>query len=180
MIEKPTKSSDLQSKAREEHLNGNSSKAILLLTEAIQQDSSNLDVAMDMVQVFLDIGELEQAISLFSKFPDTIVETSMGNSLNTQINLKILASKTEGKDSLRERIFTEPENMQAKFDLAICYFSEHNIESGMDQLFVIMEKDSEFKEGAAKEMIITVANMLEQTDIELSKSYRNKLANLTN
>ena len=50
----------------------------------------------------------------------------------------------------------------------------------MDQLFVIMEKDSAFKEGAAKEMIITVANMLEQTDIELSKSYRNKLANLTN
>ena len=52
MTEKPTKSSDLQSKAREEHLNGNSSKAILLLTEAIQEDSSNLDVAMDMVQVF--------------------------------------------------------------------------------------------------------------------------------
>ena len=77
MIEKPTKSSDLQSQAREEHLNGNSSKAILLLTEAIQEDSSNLDVAMDMVQVFLDIDELEQAISLFSKFPDTIVETSM-------------------------------------------------------------------------------------------------------
>jgi len=43
-----------------------------------------------------------------------------------------------------------------------------------------MEKDSAFKEGAAKEMIITVANMLEQTDMELSKSYRNKLANLTN
>ena len=64
MTEKPTKSSDLQSQAREHHLNGNSSKAILLLTEAIQEDSSNLDVAMDMVQVFLDIDELEQAISL--------------------------------------------------------------------------------------------------------------------
>ena len=104
MIEKSTKSSDLQSQAREEHLNGNSSKAILLLTEAIQEDSSNLDVAMDMVQVFLDIDELEQAISLFSKLPDAIAETPMGNSLNTQINLKTLASKTEGKDSLRERI----------------------------------------------------------------------------
>jgi hypothetical protein len=45
-------------------------------------------------------------------------------------------------------------------------------------LFFIQENDAEFKEGAAKEMIGMVCNMLEGTNPEQAKLYRQRLANL--
>lgn len=45
--------------AREKHLAGDTSAAILMLSEAIKQDPSNTRIAMDMVQIFIDINELE-------------------------------------------------------------------------------------------------------------------------
>lgn len=37
----------------------------MLLTQAIQMDSGNTRVAMDMVQIFLDMGELDSDSNLF-------------------------------------------------------------------------------------------------------------------
>ena len=53
-------------------MTGNTQQAILLLTQAIQSDPSNLRVALDMVQIFLDIEEWEQAKSLFARLPDKV------------------------------------------------------------------------------------------------------------
>ena len=43
---------------------------ILLLTQAIQQDPANTRIAMDMLQIFIDTGRLDQAKPLFNKLPD--------------------------------------------------------------------------------------------------------------
>jgi putative thioredoxin len=40
------------------------------LTQAIPSHPSNGRVALDMVQIFLDIGEIEQAQSLFDRLPE--------------------------------------------------------------------------------------------------------------
>jgi thioredoxin-like negative regulator of GroEL len=55
--------------------------------------------------------------------------------------------------SCSENKQTAPNDYQAYFDLAVCLFSEHDIERGIEALFFIQENDAEFKEGAAKEMI---------------------------
>jgi hypothetical protein len=61
---------------------------------------------------------------------------------------------------------------------SVCLFSEHDIERGIEASFFIQENDAEFKEGAAKEMIGMVCNMLEGTNPEQAKLYRQRLANL--
>ena len=43
---------------------------------------------------------------------------------------------------------------------------------------MIHKEDVEYKEGAAKEMIVTVANMIAPVNIELAQEIRRKLANL--
>ena len=54
-------SDELRQQAREKHMAGETAEAIMLLTQAIQKDPANTRVALDMVQIFLDVGELEQA-----------------------------------------------------------------------------------------------------------------------
>ncbi|CAC9642345.1 tetratricopeptide repeat protein [thiotrophic endosymbiont of Bathymodiolus puteoserpentis (Logatchev)] len=171
-------SDNIREQAREKHIAGDTQAAIILLTQAISSDPSNVRVALDMAQIFLDIGEIEQAQSLFDRLPEVAQKLDIGVSIASQLNFKRLAQNTVGIAQLRAHILKSPNDYQAYFDLAVCLFSEHDIERGIEALFFIQENDAEFKDGAAKEMIGMVCNMLENTNLEQAKVYRRRLANL--
>jgi len=47
----------------------------------------------------------------------------------------------------------------------------------MDNLFVIFDQNPEYKEGAVKEMIINLSNMLATNEPTLSQEIRRRLSN---
>lgn len=169
------KSDEIRQQARQKHINGDTIEAINLLTQAIKQDPSNTRVAMDMVQVFLDIGEIEQAKSLFNKLPDKDISSDTGRALTGQFAFKDLALKTEGVDSLRTRIDNNPDDHDAHFDLSICLVAEHDYMQAMNHLFVIFDSNPEYKDGAAREMIINLCNMLAPNEPVLAQEFRRRL-----
>lgn len=170
-------SDELREQAREKHMSGETLQAISLLTQAIKEDPANTRVAMDMVQVFLDINELEQATSLFNRLPEKDRETDMGRSLLGQLSFKGLAAKTEGKAQLLARLATSADDYDTHFDLAICLVAEHDYPQAMEHLFTIFDNNPEYKEGAAKEMIINLSNMLSVNEPELAQSFRRRMGN---
>jgi tetratricopeptide (TPR) repeat protein len=105
---------------------GDTQAAIILLTQAISSDPSNVRVALDMAQIFLDIGEIEQAQSLFDRLPEVAQKLDIGVSIASQLNFKRLAQNTVGIAQLRAHILKSPNDYQAYFDLAVCLFSEHD------------------------------------------------------
>jgi putative thioredoxin len=171
-------SDELRDQARAKHMAGDTQSAIVLLTQAISSDPSNVRVALDMVQIFLDIGEIEQAQGLFDRLPESAQKTDIGLSISTQINFIRLAQNTAGVASLQAQVLKSPDDYQARFDLAVCLFAKHDIEQGMEMLFFIQENSPEFKEAAAKEMIGMICNMLASNNPEESGAYRRRLANL--
>lgn len=171
-------SDELRLRARQNHLAGNIMEAIQLLTKAIQQDPGNSAVVMDMVQVMIDIGELEQATGLFNRLPDRDKESEFGRALIGQLSFMDLASKTAGKEALLSRLTSNEKDQDARFDLAICYVVEHQYEMAAKQLFNILKVEPEYRDGAAREMIGNLANMLSDNSPELSAGFRRQLANL--
>ncbi len=168
-------SDELCDQAREKHMAGDTQSAIMLLTQAISSDPSNVRVALDMVQIFLDINEIEQAQGLFDKLPEPVQKTDIGLSISSQFNFIRLAQNTAGADSLQAQVLKSPDDHQARFDLAVCLFAQHDIEQGMEMLFFIQENNSDFKNGVAKEMIGMICNMLEKTNPKDSSTYRRRL-----
>lgn len=168
-------SDDLREQARARHIAGATVEAIGLLTRAIQQDPANTRVAMDMVQIFIDIGELEQARGLYNKLPDRDRESDIGKALLGQLTFHSLAANTEGKEALLARINANEHDHDARFDLAICLIATHDYPQAMDKLFEIFSREPEFKEGAAREMIVNLTNMLAPNEPELAKEYRRRL-----
>jgi len=168
----------MRDQAREKHLAGDSAAAIVQLTEAIKADPSNTRVAMDMVQVFIDIGELEQASGLYARLPESTRETEMGKALNGQLTFATLAANIDDMDTLQSRLATNPDDFDTRFDLAIRQLAQYQYNEAVDNLFYIQQQDAEYKEGAAKEMLITVTNMMAPVNNELAQEIRRKLANL--
>ena len=168
----------IREQAREKHLSGDTTGAILLLTEAIKTDPSNTLVAMDMVQIFIDIGELEQASSLYERLPKASRETEMGKALIGQLTFATLAAKLDSMEVLTTRLNTNPDDFDAQFDISIHLISQHHYQEAINNLFNILQKEPEYKDGAAKEMIITIANMISSADIELAQDIRRQLGNV--
>jgi putative thioredoxin len=168
-------SDEMREQARIKHIEGDTAAAITLLTDAIKKDPTNTRVAMDMVQIFLDMGELEQARGLFEKLPEKDKQGETGQSLAGQIAFMKLASKTEGKNNLLTRIANDPNDYDAHFDLSICLVAEHDYQQAVDHLFTIFDRQPDYREGAAREMIINLANMLASNEPELAQKFRRRL-----
>ncbi|MDH5634072.1 MAG: tetratricopeptide repeat protein [Gammaproteobacteria bacterium] len=171
---------ELRQQARTRHLSGDTAGAIVLLAEAIKKHPGNTQVAMDMVQIFIDIGETEQAAGLFNRLPDPDKNSDMGKSLIGQLTFAALAAKTEGIDALTARLAQNVDDHDARFDLAVCQVAGHDYNGAMDSLFGLLELEPGYKNGAAREMIITVSSMLAPNDPERAAAYRQRLASLLN
>lgn len=168
----------MREQAREKHLAGDTNAAILQLTDAIKSDPSNTRIAMDMVQIFIDIGEIEQANGLFSRLPEAARETEMGKALNGQLTFATLAEKTESIETLQHKLEIDQDDLDARFDLAIRQIAQYQYNEAVDNLFHIHSVNAEYKNGAAKEMTITITNMIAPVDNDLAQEIRKKLANL--
>lgn len=164
--------------ARQLHMQGETHDAIMLLTLAIQQDPSNTNVVLDMVQIFIDMGELEQAHGLFNRLPDEVKNSETGLSLTGQLWIIDEAGKTLGLDALKDILLTDPDDYKARFDCAICEIAQHNTQQALDHLFYIQQNNAEFKEGAAREMIITIINTIAPDNPEMAQQYRTRLAGM--
>jgi putative thioredoxin len=135
---------------------------------------------MDMVQIFIDMGDLAQAKQLFNKLPDPDRETAMGRSLRGQLTFADLAAATEGIDALQERLVQDASDHAARFALAVCLVNPHDYDGAMDHLFAVTESEPDFRDGAVREMIFTLSNMRAPNAPEQAQAYRRRLANLLN
>jgi len=172
------KTEEMRLQARQFHMKGDTPKAIMLLTQAIQQDPSNTRVAMDMVQVFIDMGEYDQASGLLDRLPETDKNNETGLSLSGQLWIIEEASKTDGLVVLKETILKNPDDFDARFDAAICEIAQHNTQQALDHLFYIQQNNADYKEGAAREMIITIINTIAPNNPEMAQQYRTQLAGM--
>ncbi|HFD31610.1 MAG TPA: tetratricopeptide repeat protein [Gammaproteobacteria bacterium] len=169
---------EMREQARKKHLAGDTENAIITLSEAIQQEPGNTNVALDMVQIFIDIKQFDQANDLFNKLPATAKDSDMGKSITGQLTFINLAANKPDIDTLIETIEADKNNQQARFDLAICLTAEYKYEQAVEQLLIMHELDESFQDGAAKELAITLIGMLKPTQPEVASRAQTKLSSL--
>lgn len=171
---------EMRLQAREKHLAGDTENAIVTLSEAIQKEPSNIKVALDMVQIFIDIKQIDQANDLFEKIPEAAKQSDMGKSVTGQLTFINLAAEKKDIETLTKIITDDENNQQARFDLSICLTAEYKYEQAVEQLLLMHKQDESFQDGAAKELAMTIIGMLKATDPEIASRAQTKLSNLLN
>lgn len=173
-------SDDMRSRARQLHMSGETPQAITMLAEAMKSDPTNTRIALDMVQIFIDIGQPEEANDLLQRLPEQDREGEVGRGLKGQLWVIAQAAKTEGVDKLAQRITSNTDDYDARFDMALCELARHDINEAMTHLFYIQQHEPDYKEGAAREMIVSVINTLATNDPQAAEQFRRKLSSLIN
>ena len=171
-------SDEMRLKARELHLSGDTQGAFIILTEAIKKDTANTRIALDMVQIFIDSKLNDNANELYNKLPQSVKDSSIGKSLGRQLTFVNQAATTDGIDILQQRLQSNGDDFDARFDLAICLIAEYETMSAIDHLFHILENNAEYKDGAVKELIIALIGILKEKEPDVAKSTQQRLSNL--
>jgi len=171
-------SDNLREEAAKLNASGDVPAAIQKLTEAIKLDPSNTRVALDMTQLLLDINIIDDAVALFNRLPDAVKNSDKGKLIVGQVTFKNLAAKTDGLEQLALTVESHPDDLDARFYLAICYVAERSFDKALENAFVVLAKMADYKDGAAQELIVTIINMLDMIDVEAAKSARRTLGNI--
>jgi putative thioredoxin len=171
-------SDEMRLQARELHLSGDTQAAFILLTDAIKTDPQNTRIALDMVQIFLDTQLIDNANGLFNKLPSSVKESEIGQSLSRQLAFANQAAKTEGIHILQQRIEQSHDDFDAHFDMSICQIAEYETLSAIKHLFYILERSLDYKEGAAKELLIVLIGILKEKEPDVAKETQQQLNNL--
>lgn len=169
---------EMRQQARELHLSGDTQAAFIMLTEAIKKDPKNTRIALDMVQIFIDTKLIDNANALFNKLPAAVKESKIGAALAGQLAFVNQAAKTDGLEKLQQRIIQNENDLEARFDLAICLLAEYEAIAAIDHLFYILERNADFRDGAAKELLIVLIGVLKEKEPVLAKETQQRLSNL--
>jgi putative thioredoxin len=147
-----------------------------LYAQILQQDEKNVEAYVGIVRVFIAASQLEQAQALIENAPPEIAKNSNFAAAKTALALAQKAPKG-GFDDLLHNVAKNPQDMQAKLDLAEAQFASGAREDAVETLLAAIAQDREWNEQAARKALLKFFEALGHGD-PLTVAARKKLSTL--
>ena len=97
--------------------------------------------------------------------------------LMSRLELMLEAADTPAIQELQSKLELDPENLELKQELAIQYSQVERIEEALQTILEVLQKDKNFKEGAARKAMLDILSSLGSGD-PLAAKYQRKLFTL--
>ena len=173
----PSPSEELRIAAQQLHTQGDTEQAMQLLQQSLQLDKDNHSASLDMASILVSQEKYQEARVILDELPSNIKLEERAAKLITQIEVTEKSQHLEGADTLLEMIYANPEDLQARLDLANVYISKQQYTEAIEQCFEIIKRDRDFKEDIGRKTVVSIFNLLNNQG-EIVREYRRKLASL--
>lgn len=133
---------------------GDVNGAASLYAASLQEDSENVEAIAGLARCYIRTGDLARAEQTLGFAPPA--KQSAAPILGAKAALE-LARKSAGAgdaSSLQKRVAGNPDDLQARFDLALALNARGEREAAMTQLLTILQRNREWNEGAARKQLI--------------------------
>lgn len=128
------------------------------------EDANHAGAYGGMVRAHIAMGELDQAEAILNGAPAEISKSPELEAAHAQLELARQAEGAGPVDDLKAAVEANPEDPQARFDLALAMHANDDIEGAVDQLLELFRRDREWNEGAAKTQLFTIFEALKPND----------------
>ncbi len=117
-----------------------------------------------LVRSHLAMGNLDQAQAFLDAAPAAIATAKELEAARAQLELARQAANAGPEDALRAAVDANPDDHQARFDLAVALNAAGKVDEAVDQLLDLFRRDREWNEGAARTQLMTIFDALKPTD----------------
>ncbi|MFZ0098915.1 MAG: tetratricopeptide repeat protein, partial [Gemmobacter sp.] len=130
-----------------------------------------------LVRSHLAAGNLEQAEAFLSAVPARIATAKEVEAARAQIELAKQAANAGPEADLRAAVAANPDNHQARFDLAVALNAAGKVDEAVDELLELFRRDREWNDGAARAQLFTIFDALKPQDPTVLRG-RRKLSSM--
>lgn len=117
-----------------------------------------------LIRAHLATGQDEQAEQLLAQVPEKISDAAEIEAVRAQIELSRQAANAGPLGDLRSAVDANPDDAQARFDLAQALHAEGDVQEAVDELLELFRRDREWNDGAAKTQLLTIFDALKPQD----------------
>jgi putative thioredoxin len=132
---------------------------------AILEEDANFAAAYGgLARAYLALEDIDQAEAVLNGAPAEISSDSAIEAAFAQIELARQAQNAGPVAELQSQVDADPDNHQARFDLAQALHAAGQTHEAVDQLLDIFRRDREWNDGAAKAQLFTIFDALPAND----------------
>lgn len=130
----------------------------------LEEDDQCIAAYAGLARAHLALDELDQAEAVLNGVPAEISTDAMIEAAFAQLALARQAAQAGPLAELTAAVEATPDDLQARFDLAVALNANGQTQDAVDALLEIFRRDREWNEGAAKTQLFTVFDALKPDD----------------
>ncbi len=130
----------------------------------LAEEPENAAAYGGLVRAHLALGDLDKAQEIADAAPAKIATSPEVTAAKAQIELARQAAKAGPEDLLRAAVARDPEDRQARFDLATAQHASGKVDEAVTTLLDLFKLDRDWNDGAAKTQLFTIFGALKPQD----------------
>lgn len=151
--------------------------AIETFTAILEEEPENSAAYGGLLRSHLAAGAFDQVEALLSAVPTAIAKSKEIEAARAQLDLARQAENAGPEAELRAAVEADPQNHQARFDLAVALNAAGKVDESVDELLELFRRDREWNDGAARAQLFTIFDALKPQDPIVLKG-RRKLSSM--
>ena len=156
---------------------GAATDAAEVFAAILGEEPENAAALGGLARATMAAGSLDQAEALLANAPAAIAMAPQVEAARAQLALARQAANAGPEDEFRAALAANPDDHQARFDLALALHARGKVAEAIDELLELFRRDREWNGGAAKAQLFTIFEALKPTDPLVSKG-RRKLSSM--
>ncbi|MEM8630712.1 MAG: thioredoxin [Pseudomonadota bacterium] len=156
---------------------GAAADAAQVFAAVLGEDPVNAAAYGGLVRAHLAADQIDQARAIADSVPAEVASAPEFEAALAQLDLASQAADAGPVAELLALIDAEPDNHQARFDLATALHASGDVESAVEHLLELFRRDPEWNEAAAKTQLFTVFDALGPKD-PVAQAGRRKLSSI--
>ena len=164
--------------AKEAVQTGDHASAVALYSQILQHEPEHIEALGGLVRALVARGELDKAQQALARVPKESANHADIAAARAALELAEQAQKAMGSaGKLRARLEQNPDDHEARLELATALFGSGEREAAVDELLNLYKRDRNWDEGAARKQLVKFFEAMGPTD-PLTLSARRRLSSL--
>ncbi len=156
---------------------GDAETAASAFSSALAEDPGNSKAVAGLIRSRIALGDVAGARKQINQLPPELVAKSDVAAAITAVDLAEQSRETGNITELRDRAAANPEDRQARFDLALALFGNGRAEAAIDELLQLVRLDRDWDGQAARNQLVKIFDALGPTN-PLTTSSRRRLSSI--
>lgn len=152
-------------------------EALVLLREAYTVSGELYEIGLMMADCYLHLKRVNEAQALLQGATMEQQLHPQYKELMSRLELMLEAADTPAILELQAKLADEPDNLELKYELSIQLSQAERIEESLQTILEVLQRDKNYKEGAARKTMLDIISSLGKGD-PLAAKYQRKLFTL--